>query len=265
MTITDCTPATCNNIDNPTVYRAFINPTKATPHAVEEAIKLCHQCPLRKACADLALTSGARLVEDSKPAVGVIMAGVVCKGESTAGELARIAGRAKPATPRRRRPQVTGTPCKSCGKTLYKWTRTPEDIPKGHVMHHGRGFCIHCRKELAEYLASLPESERRKQRGLRKPIDRKRHHYLEEKRRARLVYIEQRRREIAAANDAPVELIVSLDEAAKHMGCTWDTARSRARRAGAFHAIGPTSFMGRRPFINLAALGYEAPAPSTPV
>lgn len=113
-----------------------------------------------------------------RPASGVIAAGVQCKGnKATAQRLAAIAGVPTPEYPgyAYSRPDIMGKPCLSCGKPLFKWTRNPADVPEGYVMHRGRQYCVNCRKA---YNAALKAEGPAIPRGIRKRIDRKRHHAI---------------------------------------------------------------------------------------
>lgn len=135
---------------------------------------MCEECPIRRECAEKALTSGASLDGGySAPAVGVIQAGVYCDGTDRAAyELSIIAGVPAPerrdSTPR----NPVGDRCRECGKPMVRWHRGI--TPEGYVMHRGRGFCTGCR---AAYNAEL-KAEREANGDppkLRKIIDRKRH------------------------------------------------------------------------------------------
>lgn len=217
---------------------------------------------MRKECARVALEAGSMLTGEKLPADGVIMAGVVARGESTVRQLEMIAGIAAPVYTGRARKQgnVIGKPCLNCGRTLHGWTRTPEDIPPGMVMHYSRQFCVDCRTALQAYLDSLPEEERRARRGLMKEIDRKRHHHGREARLKRRHYINRKRKEIAVEMGVPVDYIVPLKDAAKWLGFTKEKTRGRATKYGALWR------MDRSPYckmanlhVNLGAFGYESP------
>ncbi|APT92912.1 hypothetical protein CPHO_08450 [Corynebacterium phocae] len=165
----------CENTKN----KAFSNPTKATPQAVRAAQKICHHCPLLKACAKDALTSGTTLSEDYRaPASDVIQAGVICTGDDeTARRLSIIAGVETP-TYRRERPQrpiigsKRGDTCRHCNQPMIKWNRH-EQQPDGYRKHYARGFCEQCRGPYREWKKANPAADT--PRGLRKPLDRKRH------------------------------------------------------------------------------------------
>ncbi len=217
---------------------------------------------MRQECARVALQAGSMLTGEKLPADGVIMAGVVTRGKSTVAELEMIAGIAAPVYEGRaqRQGNVTGKPCLNCGRTLHGWTRTPEDIPPGMVMHYSRQFCVDCRTALQAYLDSLPEEERRARRGLMKEIDRKRHHHGREASLKRRQYIDRKRKEMAAEKGVPVDYIVPLKDAAKWLGFTPEKTRGRATRRGALWR------MDRSPYckmanlhVNLGAFGYESP------
>lgn len=217
---------------------------------------------MRQECARVALQAGSMLTGEKLPADGVIMAGVVTRGKSTVHELELIAGIAAPVYEGRARKQsnVIGKPCLNCGRTLHGWTRTPEDIPPGMVMHYSRQFCVDCRTALKAYLDSLPEEERRVRRGLMKEIDRKRHHHGREARLKRHHYINRKRKEIAVELGVPVDYIVPLKDAAKWLGFTQDKTRGRATRRGALWRVDRSPYCKRANFhVNLGAFGYESP------
>lgn len=195
------------------------------------------------------------LTGEKLPADGVIMAGVVARGESTVRRLEMIAGIAAPVYTGRaqRRGRVTGKPCLNCGRTLHSWTRTPEEMPPGTVMHYSRQFCVNCRTALSAYLRSLPEDERRVRRGLMKPIDRKRHHHGREKALQRKEIFERRRREIAAEQGVSIEHIMRAKHAAGMLGISVDAMRDRAKKAGVYWTIKPEG-MNARAYVNIKTL-----------
>lgn len=162
------TKAACNKSTN----RAFIAPFTSTPEDKRQAIALCESCPMRKACAKDALTAGTALSQGGPtPANDVIQAGVVCCGDDdTAWKLSRIAG-VPPTVPE---PTKAHRPdrCRHCHREMVKWNRYTTQ-PAGTVKHYARGFCEHCRKPYAEWKKSAGVSSAH--RGLRKPVDRKRH------------------------------------------------------------------------------------------
>ncbi|WIM71976.1 WhiB family transcriptional regulator [Corynebacterium suedekumii] len=120
--------------------RGFIDP-HAPDHSVRAAIKVCEHCPIRKECARDALTAGTSLDgEYTRPAGAVVQAGIICRGDQdTARALARVAGVPTPPHYRKQapRPQLPDG-CNHCGRPLHKWTRNPEEIPEGHVMHYAK-------------------------------------------------------------------------------------------------------------------------------
>lgn len=162
----------------------FIAPELHTEKEVRTALSVCQACPVRKECAESALTAGLPLDptrdtgKRSSTATGVIMAGIVCNADSsTTQQLQRIAGHRKPIKVNHRR-RVHGKPCKACGTPLVPWTRNPETIPPGHAMHHARQYCVNCR---AEYSAARkawaednPESNNART-FARKQVDRRKH------------------------------------------------------------------------------------------
>ena len=217
---------------------------------------------MRKECARVALEAGSMLTGEKLPADGVIMAGVVTHGKSTVHELEMIAGIAAPVYEGRARKQgnVIGKPCLNCGRTLHGWTRTPEDIPPGMVMHYSRQFCVDCRTALQAYLDSLPEEERRVRRGLMKVVDRKRHHHGREAQLKRRHYINRKRKEIAVELGVPVDYIVPLKDAAKCLGFTKGKTKSRATKSGALWRMDRSPYCkGANLHVNLGAFGYESP------
>ena len=135
---------------------------------------MCEECPIRRACAERALTSGTSMDGGYKaPAVGVIQAGVYCDGSERATlELAAVAGVPAPTYRDTSRRTQTSDHCKACGRPMVRWHRGV--TPEGYVMHRGRNFCTNCR---AAYNAEL-KAEREAlgdQPRPRKVIDRKNH------------------------------------------------------------------------------------------
>lgn len=217
---------------------------------------------MRQKCARSALQAGSMLTGEALPADGVIMAGVVTRGKQTVQALEAIAGTTAPCYTGRakRRGSVTGKPCLNCGRTLHSWTRVPEEIPAGMVMHYSRQFCVDCRTALYKYLASLPEEERRVRRGLLKEVDRKRHHNGRTVALKRHQYISTKRREIAAEIGVPVEYIVPLREAAERLGCSIEKTRRKATEKEALWRIDKSPYCKTaNVHVNLGALGYESP------
>ena len=151
----------CTGSDNP----AFIDLDSATASEINRARSLCASCPIRVPCALYALTSGTTPDGYASPAVDVMMGGVACTGSyQSRTSLYRVIGakEPKPKPKPKRRTIQPGTPCASCGRPLHSWTRTPEEIPAGHVMHYSRGYCTHCRPALQrEVMRHIPKDERR--------------------------------------------------------------------------------------------------------
>lgn len=146
----------CHRTPNP----HFIKPIPGRP-GFQDALDLCHACPLIVSCAANALTAGNTTDGCvTAPASDVIQAGVHCTGDHmTAWRLSRIAGVPMPEL---RDTSTRNTPapfCRACKRVMVSWTRTPEDMPEGAVMHHGRGYCTECR---THYRASLKADEGRK-------------------------------------------------------------------------------------------------------
>ncbi|CAB0634971.1 hypothetical protein CIP107566_00515 [Corynebacterium diphtheriae] len=127
--------------------RQFTNPRIGSPQA-EAAKRACRACPILTKCAKDALHAGDSLDRNfTRPATGVIQAGVLCTGDVwTAQQLAEIAGVPVPTYHDHiERPKI-GDQCKSCGKPMGAWTRNPaESLPEGWVMHYARGYCTNCR------------------------------------------------------------------------------------------------------------------------
>lgn len=149
----------CMGSDNP----AFIDLDSATASEINRARSLCASCPIRIPCALYALTSGTTPDGYASPAVDVMMGGVACTGSyQSRTSLYRVIGAKEPKPKPKRRTIQLGTPCASCGRPLHRWTRTPEEIPAGHVMHYSRGYCTHCRPALKrEVMQYVPKDERR--------------------------------------------------------------------------------------------------------
>lgn len=147
--------------DNP----AFIDLDSATAGEINRAKTLCASCPIRVPCALYALTSGTTPDGYASPAVDVMMGGVACTGSyQSRTSLYRVIGakEPKPKPKPKRKVIQPGTPCASCGRPLHSWTRTPEEIPTGYVMHYSRGYCTHCRSALKrEVMQYVPKDERR--------------------------------------------------------------------------------------------------------
>lgn len=164
---------------NKSPLRSFIAPTPHDSPQNRAAQRICARCPLIRECAEAALTAGNTLKPGfSGPAQGVIQAGVVCRGDlTTAFQLAMIAGVAVPDYQSIERVRRTQAPpeCAHCEKPMHRWTRHTEVIPDGWVMHYAGGFCTECRAAYREWRKAHPSESR----GLRKMIDRKRHHNFE--------------------------------------------------------------------------------------
>ena len=143
--------AACHKTKN----RAFITPTAHDSPANRAAIKICEQCPIRRECAEQALTSGDTLQGGySAPAVGVIQAGVLCRGDiTTALELALIAGVAVPDYSELGRARAAEY-CRHCEHPMVPWTR--DEVPSGYVMHYAANFCTECRAAYREYRERNP-------------------------------------------------------------------------------------------------------------
>ena len=193
-----------------TKNRAFINPANASPQAVQAAVKICRECPVRRECAAEALHAGELMEGIDLPATDVIAAGIVCTGTiTTARQLAALAKVPVPeySTVAFTRPNYIGRPCLSCRRTLSKWTRIPEEVPPGTVMHYGRQFCVHCRPA---YKAAVKREGPVRRGLLRKEVDRRRHHRATEPGRAAT----RARRRLAelqkAAPAAPIPAVVSF-------------------------------------------------------
>lgn len=156
--------AACHKTKN----RAFITPTAHDSPANRAAIKICQQCPMRRECAERALTSGDTLQSGySAPAVGVIQAGVLCRGDiTTALELALIAGVAVPDYSERGRARAAEY-CRHCEQPMVPWTR--DRVPDGYRMHYAANFCTECRTAYREYREQNPNNTRE----LRKTADRR--------------------------------------------------------------------------------------------
>ena len=84
------TKAACHKTRN----LAFLNPTSASPNAIAAALKMCEHCPIKKQCAQDALTAGSSLNDGAPvPASDVIQGGVVCYGDyETTIKLSQVAG-----------------------------------------------------------------------------------------------------------------------------------------------------------------------------
>lgn len=166
---------------------AFHNPASAQPRSVRAAVVICEACPIRRECARDALTSGTSLDGSyTRPANDVIQAGVICRGDQgTAIRLAAIAGVTElPEYVEQEARAVAPDECRHCHRPMVKWTR--DRVPEGYVAHHARGFCQGCRKAYSEFMRSQPK----RQRGLRKPVDRKRHHAVSARRGRRELVVQ---------------------------------------------------------------------------
>lgn len=226
------------------------------------AVKICQQCPRQQRCALDALEAGSTLDGGKlSPAAGVIMAGVVCRGYESAGELAAIAGVEVPeeyrdgrAGARERNSVTTGQPCRNCQRPLYRWTRHKEDVPPGHVMAYARGFCTGCRSAYNAYLKRLPDSQRR-YRGMKKEINR-RHTVIETEQSIRRR--EYRERHIAAfakEQGVPVASVLSVVEVAELVGAGSETVQRHAVKRGCLLEIPRTDFyVQKRFYVNILGL-----------
>ena len=147
--------AACHKTKN----RAFITPTAHDSPANRAAIKICQHCPISRECAEQALTSGDTLQGGySAPAVGVIQAGVLCRGDiTTALELALIAGVVVPDYSERGRARAAEY-CRHCEQPMVPWTR--DEVPSGYRMHYAANFCTECRTAYREYRERNPGDSR---------------------------------------------------------------------------------------------------------
>lgn len=137
--------------------KTFTNPIEGTP-AANQARALCATCPLIKECALDALKAGDSIDGHvTRPATGVIQAGVFCTGNTrTLMALAKVAELPEDewpiisdTTPRNPPPPF----CKSCKQPMVGWTR--DEVPAGRVMHHARGYCTACRAEYRNEMKRL--------------------------------------------------------------------------------------------------------------
>ncbi len=115
-------------------------------------ISTCKQCPLRRQCANDALTAGATLDRSHVgPADGVLAAGILCYGDQhTASQLARIAGVPTPLVqarqPRFKRPDR----CRHCHRPMT--VRKEGQPTRGdHPVHTAHGYCRDCYKRLRKH------------------------------------------------------------------------------------------------------------------
>ena len=156
--------------------RAFLTLDGTPPAEIERARATCRTCPLLRGCALDALHAGTVLDESwQRPAADVVQAGVICRGDAdTATALAEVARVEVPEYQDKftRRMIREGDTCRNCHRPLVSWTRDPEEVPEGYVMHHGRQHCVNCRTQYRRLIAT----EGRVAIGLRKQIDRHRSH-----------------------------------------------------------------------------------------
>lgn len=141
----------------------FTNPAVAT---VKDII-ICDNCPIRRKCAERALTIGLPLDRTgSGVADGVIAAGVVCHGdEETAIRLAAVAGHPDPPTRQRVRqePILPGTRCRCCHRPMVPRPRGDDiHLGEGIVTHCARGLCRVCyqRAKRSGQIETTPQSAR---------------------------------------------------------------------------------------------------------
>lgn len=151
--------------------RIFTNPVLGSPD-IEEAKKICAECPLIKQCAEQALHSGSSLDGHyTRPANGVIQAGVYCTGDHwTANQLATIAGVQIPQYHDHIERNTPNATCRHCGKPMGSWTRHPESLMPGQVMHYARGYCTNCRVPYKASLAKTGSQSQRKPSQPSRPI-----------------------------------------------------------------------------------------------
>lgn len=126
--------------------RVYTAPAEYPPETVAAAVAVCLECPLRAACAAAALEAGVSLDGNwTRPAAGVIAAGVVCPEEGTehAAQLAAVAGVPLPEYRDTRPRNHPEDRCRSCRTPMTSWTRT--EPTEGYAMHYARGFCAGCR------------------------------------------------------------------------------------------------------------------------
>lgn len=126
--------------------RVHTAPEEYPLEAVEAAVAVCLECPLRAACAAAALEAGVSLDGNwTRPAVGVIVAGVVCPDEGVehAAQLAAVAGVPLPEYRDARPRNHPGGCCRSCHTPMTSWSRT--GAPDGYALHYAQSFCSGCR------------------------------------------------------------------------------------------------------------------------
>ena len=118
------------------VYRQrelFTAPGERDDPATLLAQEICAGCPIKRRCAEHALTAGSSLDWHYRaPAVGVVQAGVYCDGSDRAArELAEAAGVTK--TPRRgRKPRKQPDDhCVHCGRPMAGWRRGEAPAGRG--------------------------------------------------------------------------------------------------------------------------------------
>ena len=194
------------------------------------------------------------------------MAGVICRGYESAGELAAVAGVEVPeeyrdgrAGTKRVNLVATGQPCRNCQRPLYRWTRYKEDVPPGHVMAYARGFCTGCRAAYNAYVKRLPDSQRRYG-GMKKEINR-RHTVVETKWSIRRrEYRAQQIETFAEAQGVPVASVLSLEAVAELVGAGRDTVQRHAVKRGCLLEIPRTEFyVQNRFYVNILGL-VDTPA-----
>lgn len=146
---------------NKTRNRAFIHPEHASPQSIRAAKTICGLCPVRVACATAGLSAGNSLDGSTRgPANDVIVAGIICRGDTaTARVLAQIAGVEGPQPRRAKRPRGTYGTCKGCDAPLV--AADAADLPAGHSRHHARSYGTCCRSIYSRLLNEGTFEDRR--------------------------------------------------------------------------------------------------------
>lgn len=124
--------------------RVFINPQQSQPAEIRKAIDVCRECPIKKQCAEHAITAGSPPgYQTPTPPDDVIQAGVWCTGDyRTLVELHKVAGL---PTPQKRRIRQAGHPthCLECGHRMQ--TRKYGQPTQPDVLtHSAHGLCRKC-------------------------------------------------------------------------------------------------------------------------
>lgn len=123
-------------------HTVFTNPTNHTEDEINDAVEMCHHCPMRTDCARQAVIAGNTLDgERYATATDVIQAGIWLNGhQQRIADLYRLAG-VTPGAPRSRQP--TPTRCRRCKRAMIPRDKSVT-LNSKIVTHAAHGYCRVC-------------------------------------------------------------------------------------------------------------------------